>query len=150
MSTLALRLHNSLTTTPKHLCVAQKQDGQSCRNKAKQYRVCGIHKSQAIDGSLVPGFEADLEILRKFIRKYKSEAEKLADLGIDILEFQYSGTVLPEIMRGDLTNVPQSHMPMMHTLKDSEIHIKYMMTRYDPNLVSNNADLIRELILNPQ
>ena len=140
------QLRNSLKTVPIDMCVAHTEKGFPCKNKAKMYRVCGVHKTWAIDGSGIPGFEEDLQILRECLKIYKKEGDGLEQAGVNILDFQSSGNVLPAIIRGDLSSVPESHMKMVLGFKSFKGHVFEMWTRYDNYLVSNNVQLLKMAI----
>lgn len=128
-------------------CQGKYADGRACDVKAKEYGVCGRHKSQAVDGSKVDGFD-------KFIREYR---EKIIDFsilakeceaeGLDILSIQSSfGNNLGKAkqlykLENNLLQAATNALLLAHEYQKNYLNV------FDPHLVSNVCHKIRREFL---
>jgi hypothetical protein len=110
-----------------------------CKNKAKEYGVCGVHKTLAFKFENID-FERELENYSKLVRAYKREAEKMSKNGVDILS----------INPLTCTSTDERLKFFSRICKAQIYYCLDMQKRYDPYLVSNSTSRVSHKILNAQ
>src|SRR5437762_1206533 len=120
------------------ICRGIKADGNACKNKSKEYGVCGKHrKFSCINND--PKLNEDLIEYISAVKGYFNEANILKSNGINILSIQQ---YFNYNLCSDPVGVPDVFVKVInHLLKQGELNLQ-LQTKYDPNLVCNICDKI--------
>ena len=112
----------------------------SCRRRAKQFGVCGVHKKYKYL-CREPAFQTDMEAYRQLFVNLVQESDKLEAQGHNILAIQ---SCWESNLCGPRKHPFPNHLKVAGELFEQLVPtIEAMQKKYDPQLVSNVAIRIR-------
>ena len=119
----------------------------NCKNKKKEYGVCGVHKRYAYESQDV-NFKRDLGDFQQNIRDYNNEANRLTEAGYKILEIQ---SCWNHNLAGPRQKPFPKHLEKFGSLLErSKFLILEMQKKYNNYLVSNATSKASHYICDPQ
>lgn len=118
----------------------------SCRYKAKNYGVCGVHKKWAFTSS-DKNFNKDLKVYRKLFENYLLECAKLEAKGLSIMQIQSSYNY--NLCGPAPAQFPAHLEGAGLALEKLNPQILAMQQIYDTNLVSNAVHRVGDSLVNP-